>query len=201
MSRETLPRAERAQMRRNQVLDAAKRCFRLLGFHSTSMAEIAHQAHMSVGHIYRYFPSKESLIEGIVRDDILMQLEELRGTLDGPSEQILPALMARWQATLELAGDRERTALMVEIMAETSRNPKVRMMVEAAKSEIGATVRERLQAYRPDWSAADAEAHALLIDSMVVGLALRMAYEPAGMGPELRDLSLRTIRALLEPAA
>ena len=36
-------RAERAQMRRKQVLDAATHWFRQLGVHSTSMAEIAKQ--------------------------------------------------------------------------------------------------------------------------------------------------------------
>lgn len=198
MSRVGLPRAERAEMRRKQVLDAAKRCFHLFGFHSTSMAEIAQQAHMSVGHIYRYFPSKESLIEGIVRDDILLQLDELRGTLGDPPDNILAALVSRWEATLDLAADRGRTALMVEIMAETARNPKVRGMVQSAKQEIGVTVRERMRAYRPDWSAADVEARAVLIDSMVIGLALRMAHEPEAIGAELRTLAVKTIRGLLE---
>jgi AcrR family transcriptional regulator len=195
------PRSERAELRRNQVLDAAKRRFREFGFHSTSMAEIAHEADMSVGHIYRYFPSKESLIEGIVRQDIDLQLEELRGTLGDAPDNILAALVARWTTSLDLAVDGDRTALMIEIMAETARNPKIRALVEAAKDEIGATVRERLMAYRPGWSAEEAGARAVLIDSMIVGLALRLAYEPDAMSAELRALAVQTTRRLIEADA
>jgi hypothetical protein len=36
---------------------------------------------------------------------------------------------------------------------------------------------------------------------MVVGLALRMAFEPAGVSSELRSLAMTTIRGLVEPAA
>ena len=82
MSKTTASRAERSKLRESQILVAAKHCFSRVGFHSTSMAQIASQAQMSVGQIYRHFPSKESLIEGIVREDVARQLSLLNEASD-----------------------------------------------------------------------------------------------------------------------
>lgn len=49
-------------MRRDQVLDAARRCFARDGFHSTTMADVVRESGMSAGAVYRYFPSKSSLV-------------------------------------------------------------------------------------------------------------------------------------------
>src|ERR1700722_21012560 len=90
MSKTTSSRAERSKLRESQILEAAKHCFSRVGFHSTSMAQIATQAQMSVGQIYRHFPSKESLIEGIVREDVARQLS----LLNEASEQTVVEMVA-----------------------------------------------------------------------------------------------------------
>lgn len=38
--------------RRNQILDAAQRCFKKQGFHKTTLRDIAQEFGMSAGHIY-----------------------------------------------------------------------------------------------------------------------------------------------------
>src|SRR3546814_14379418 len=53
---------ERTEKRRDQVLDAAEACFRREGFHAASVNRIAAEAGMSVGHLYRYFDSKDDII-------------------------------------------------------------------------------------------------------------------------------------------
>ena len=63
-------KALRVERRRRQVLDAAQALFKQHGFHSTSMAQIAAEAGMSVGHIYRYFDNKEAVITAIVAQDL-----------------------------------------------------------------------------------------------------------------------------------
>ncbi len=45
--------------RRNQILDAAQRCFKKQGFHKTTLRDIAQEFGMSAGHIYNYFSNKE----------------------------------------------------------------------------------------------------------------------------------------------
>ena len=60
---------QRQSDRRDEILAAAQRCFVRSGFHQTSMQEICAEAGMSPGNLYRYFPSKESLIAGIAERD------------------------------------------------------------------------------------------------------------------------------------
>ena len=44
----------RADARRAQIRAAAAECFRLHGFHGSSIAQISKRAGMSTGHIYHY---------------------------------------------------------------------------------------------------------------------------------------------------
>lgn len=54
---------ENAQNRRKALLEAAKKCFCTIGFHQTTMRDIAKAAGISVGHIYNSFASKEEIVE------------------------------------------------------------------------------------------------------------------------------------------
>lgn len=61
-------RAARTTSRRRQVLDAAVRVMQRTGFHQMSMQDLATEASVSVGLIYRYFGGKEDLLlQTIVR--------------------------------------------------------------------------------------------------------------------------------------
>ena len=49
--------------RRQQIIDAAYRCFARKGFHQATMRDIYAEAGLSAGAIYHYFKSKEEIIE------------------------------------------------------------------------------------------------------------------------------------------
>lgn len=60
------PRWRRAPAQRpGQLLDAATVCFEERGYDDSSVREIAARSGVSVGTVYRYFPSKEHLLEAI----------------------------------------------------------------------------------------------------------------------------------------
>lgn len=60
------PRWRRApEQRPGQLLDAALTCFEERGYDDSSVHEIALRGGVSVGTVYRYFPSKEHLLEAI----------------------------------------------------------------------------------------------------------------------------------------
>ncbi|RYE47166.1 MAG: TetR/AcrR family transcriptional regulator [Hyphomicrobiales bacterium] len=61
----------RAEARPDEVLDAALELFIEKGFASTRVEDIAKRAGLSKGTVYLYFPSKEALLEGLVRRAIL----------------------------------------------------------------------------------------------------------------------------------
>ena len=57
----------RHKQRQDEIINAARRCFRRCGFHAASMSQIASEAQLSVGQIYRYFANKDAIIEEMVR--------------------------------------------------------------------------------------------------------------------------------------
>src|SRR3569833_2471963 len=57
----------RADARPDEVLDAALDLFIEKGFAATRVADIAARAGLSKGAVYLYFPSKEAILEGLVK--------------------------------------------------------------------------------------------------------------------------------------
>jgi AcrR family transcriptional regulator len=57
----------RAEARPDEVLDAALALFIEKGFSATRVEDVARRAGLSKGAVYLYFPSKQALVEGLVR--------------------------------------------------------------------------------------------------------------------------------------
>jgi AcrR family transcriptional regulator len=55
------------EARTAEILSAAAACFARAGYRGTSMADIAEQAGLSAGALYRYFESKEVLFQALTR--------------------------------------------------------------------------------------------------------------------------------------
>ncbi|MEI2264805.1 TetR/AcrR family transcriptional regulator [Erwinia sp. CGal63] len=123
MSRANPAREARHRQRQDEIIAAGRRCFRQSGFHAASMAQLAAEAQLSVGQIYRYFVSKDAIIEEMVKRIIDTRLQHIKETATAD----LPRLLA-WRHAL----NEEDEALMREVAAEATRNPVVaRMMAEA----------------------------------------------------------------------
>ncbi|MBI4920695.1 MAG: TetR/AcrR family transcriptional regulator [Devosia nanyangense] len=61
----------RAEARPDEVLDAALALFVEKGFAASRVEDIATRAGLSKGAVYLYFPSKEAILEGLVRRAVL----------------------------------------------------------------------------------------------------------------------------------
>src|SRR5688572_16658198 len=67
--------------RRTHIINAAERCFVRAGFHRTTMQDVAAEAGMSPGNLYRYFPSKDALVAGLCgrdRAELAREFQEMR---------------------------------------------------------------------------------------------------------------------------
>jgi Transcriptional regulator len=176
----TPPESDRAAQRRNQVLDAAAVCFRNHGFHGASMAQISKTAGMSPGHIYHYFDNKEAIISAIVERDMEDMLEWTE--IFYSSDNIFQSMIDGVECGVEANTIRDNAALMLEIMAESARNPQIAATVQQSNL-IG---RERLccllqkeMTQRNANSAFDVQVKAELIASMFDGLLIRSIHNPA----------------------
>jgi AcrR family transcriptional regulator len=65
-----MPKITEAQResRRQQILDAALRCFSRDGFHNTTTADIVRESGVSQGTLYLYFATKEDIIVALADD-------------------------------------------------------------------------------------------------------------------------------------
>lgn len=94
---EQAAQAARSQARVRQLLDAAARLMTTSGSQGVSMQAVAKEANVSVGLIYRYFPSKQELAKGVivgVLDDMAVQVPAATDQVVDPIRQLASALDA-----------------------------------------------------------------------------------------------------------
>jgi AcrR family transcriptional regulator len=194
------PRTAPPSVRRRQILDAAKRRFGRIGFHSTRIGDIADEAGVSVGLIYKYFEGKEALIEAIVQDDIELQLETLSAALRAGGRSLDEAIEYGLEALHALLADADRTALMLEIGAEVIRNPKVRAFFLRAQMEISARLLEQLEflASRSSIGREELMARAMVLSALAQGLGTQLAVQSVALGERTQSAFRRTIKSVIE---
>lgn len=132
--------------RRQQLVDAAIRCFEEKGFHGASMAQISEAAGMSVGHIYHYFPAKEALIAAIVETKIGAMFARMAEAARDSS--LMEVLTAHHDGPENDERRRER-ALYLEILAESERNPQVAELMHRANESMLERQREIVRTLEP----------------------------------------------------
>jgi TetR/AcrR family transcriptional regulator, repressor for uid operon len=125
------PTALRNRARQDQILSAAAKVFGESGFHGSSMAALAKQAGMSVGHIYHYFENKDAIIEALV-DRATEEVGGMFEEVHHPGDDALTTLVDWLDARVERQLDRDRAPLRLEILAEAARNPRIAEKLRSA---------------------------------------------------------------------
>lgn len=186
-------------MRRRQILDAAKLCFKRVGFHSTPINEIAKEAGISIGLIYKYFASKEAVIEAIIYEDLELQLEQLSELFDAIGDPLDETMERGMEALHRMLTDADRTALMLEVAAEAVRNPKVRQTFAKIQAETSVKLEERLSqmASRTGIDREELSIRVHLISALSQGLATQVAVQAAPINDRMLQDFKRTIRMIL----
>lgn len=167
--------------RRGEILTAAEHCFVKAGFHRTTIQNIAADAGMSVGNVYRYFASKDAVVEALVGRDQAKMAEDFDSLRTDDLLGAFGSLMRRQIAE----NGRARSVLWLEICAEAARNPAVAAVTRANELAIAAhltsfftrVVGERSKAGLP--AASDPRALAKMVIMLFCGLMVRQAVEPA----------------------
>lgn len=156
---------ERHQMRQDEIIVAARRCFRASGFHAASMSQIALEAQLSVGQIYRYFASKDAIIEEMIRRIIDYRIAEMESNAQ---TQHIPQVLA-WRQTLSDDDD----ALMLEVAAEATRNPRVAAMMAQADARMYETACAHLKKAHPHLEESRVRCCVEIMASLIEGTIFR----------------------------
>jgi TetR/AcrR family transcriptional regulator, repressor for uid operon len=125
--------------RHQHILDAAERSFTRAGFHRTTMQDVASEAGMSPGNLYRYFPSKDALVVGLAERDRLSLSNEFAEMREGGD--FMEAFRALGERHFR-EDMRDKSKLCLEIWAEATRNPEIAAM----QTKFDQTFEEQLTA-------------------------------------------------------
>lgn len=145
-----MPRVSQAHLdaRRQQILDAARRCFVRNGFHATSMQDVLSEANLSAGAVYRYFRSKDDIVSAIATGALHEIARALEPGDDGaapPLEEVVGRMLA---AVENLGATQDVPKLAIQIWSEAVRSPAIRERVREALDRVRATVAQQVQRYQ-----------------------------------------------------
>ena len=175
-----MPRVSEAHLaaRRDQILQAAWTCFARDGFHATSMQDVFAEAGLSAGAVYRYFPSKQALVQATAESIFTMLdafFDRMRDEPRPPTPtEFIQAITAHVTDFADDGTDRIKIAL--NVWSEALRDPQI--------GDTAATTVRKLRGLFADlagqWQRtgalprdADAEAVASVLYSLTAGFLLQ----------------------------
>jgi TetR/AcrR family transcriptional repressor of uid operon len=164
--------------RRQRILEAAEHAFVRHGFHATTMQHVAEEVGTSAGNLYRTFPSKDAIVEGLCALD-QAELARAFAELMADNRHIMDAVCYGLRKHV-LAKSPEKARLLVEIWAEAGRNPRVAAMTRAIDAEVLARLEKLLDAAKMSGVASpelDSNFGARFFLTFVAGLFKRIAIE------------------------
>jgi AcrR family transcriptional regulator len=186
--------------RQEDILDAVRNAFVEKGFDGASMQDLARAAGMSVGNFYRYFQSKDAIIEAIaMRElaDVEREFSIIIGS-DDPMAALRRVVSEHIHGTCSSDG-----GLWAEITAAARRKPAIGAVLEQLEMGIAGYLIE-VFAKVTKRSLADATAryrgHASLVMLLVSGSGMRLPAV-AATDDDLNRLILRTIDRTLDEIA
>ncbi len=77
------------------IEDAARELFIKQGFHATSMRDISKRANVSLGNLYNYYSTKESIFESIINHYVTLIDERLRLIIEELDEPLEPVFLKK----------------------------------------------------------------------------------------------------------
>jgi AcrR family transcriptional regulator len=186
--------------RRQQIIDAARICFARNGFHTTSMQDVIKEAGLSVGAVYRYFDSKEALIEAVAEQVVGLIVGQLDSMIEMKPLPPLVDVMDRVLQVVEAQTGPDGAARMaLPVWGEALRNPRLRELVAGVYETIRARfVRIAAQAEEEGQlpPGTDPDEAGVVLFGLVPGFLLQLVL----IGGVSRSQYARGISALLSGA-
>lgn len=183
--------AEHLAARRSGILKAALRCFSRNGLHATSMKDICRAANLSPGAVYRYFDSKERIVEALAE----MAAERIHNFVAMTTDEEITheSLFERLRGlcdALERAENLETMRLNIVLWGEALRLPTVRRIYLRGAVRLRHSIAELVvvaQAQGDLDRGLDPKAISRAFMALFEGLALQKVCEPeCDLEPSLR---------------
>jgi AcrR family transcriptional regulator len=186
-----------AAERKSIILDAFERCIVRAGFHRTTMQDVAREAGMSAGNLYRYFISKDQLVSGLCERDRERFGADFQHV--GKAEDVMGELIALGRKHF-VEEPRWRCVECIEIWAEATRNPAVATVCGTIDREINERLVGIIEAAKAAGQVPpgiDSAALIAVISALGDGLFMRRAIDPAFDAQEGFRLLLAVLDAIV----
>jgi AcrR family transcriptional regulator len=170
-------RVARTSSRRRQVLDAAVKVMGKTGFHQMSMQDLASEANVSVGLIYKYFGGKEDLllatilrIQDAFRDQLAPVME---AGDDDPAEQLAAGI----RRYIEIV-DENLDAVVLTYRESRTLDAAGRVQIKELEIATAAPLRAAIEAGISDGMFDNVDVDIMVFDIMLIahGWALKHWY-------------------------
>ena len=156
--------------RNEQILYAAERCMRQKGFHQASIQNIAAEAGVSIGLIYKYYRNKEAIIEALV----VMTVQRLKMLIDKDFERLSLAGSQQHELHDMVTPEVESNiALLMEVSSEATRNPVIQNIVVDAWHQLKANFIVQEKAQYPERSTPSIHARLYIMSLIIDGIIIR----------------------------
>jgi AcrR family transcriptional regulator len=172
---------EHLDARRRQIIDAAVACFARDGFHQATMQDICREAGLSAGAVYRYFSSKDELIEAIADERHDREAGFMAAAVEAGGVEGLRMLGRAQFSSLADPDERQRRRLGVQVWAEAARNPAVRKLVMRGTTRPRAVMAQLVREAQERGELAqelDPDSVARVMLALFQGFILQQAWEP-----------------------
>jgi AcrR family transcriptional regulator len=191
---------EHRDRRRRQILDAAMACFDRHGLHATTTDEIVAEAGLSAGAIYRYFDSKDAIIEAVAAERHAHERSLLADALVGDDPRAsLRSFLEQYFDWLADPDEQRRRRVNVYVWAESLHNARLAGVVASGLAPLDQSVEAvraavRAGAFPP---ALDPEPFVRVVLALLQGFVLQQCWDPTVDLQRYRATALATVDALL----
>lgn len=127
------PSVEKTAQTRRAIVSAALAEFLERGFARATMDAVARRAGVAKGTPYRYFPTKEALFEGVVRQEIAGAVVDVNAANRAPGEKVGAFLRRTMSPAMQVVERQGRAALARLVLTEGVRFP---VLVEIYRREM-----------------------------------------------------------------
>lgn len=168
------------ETRRQQILEAAMRCFARDGFHNTTTADIVRESGVSQGALYLYFENKDDIIVALADDRHQSEaiISALAQSEQDPVRGLL-SLIELYGSGLSDAARIQARRVGIQGWTEALRSPRIRDSVVAGHTSVRAAIIRLIERgqntgqIRPE---VDPEALSRVLAALFQGLVLQMAW-------------------------
>ena len=189
-----MSRADQQARTRSALLRSAAARFGRVGYHATTIDDIARRARFTRGAFYANFRDKGDVFLSVLEQRHERDLARLSATLDNTTDAEVPDRIAEWMDQVLVAGDLRRAMAEFTLVAET--NPTHRARLAADLRTIRDATAEILQRYRERHHielTVDDTTFATIIAALVGGIADLMRLEPESASTELATVAITAL--------